>query len=40
MMAYFKKAGEPGDPAEANRLLGAPITTLDEWMAQLQAQLN
>ena len=40
MMAYFKKAGEPGDPAEANRLLGAPITTLDEWMAQLQAQMN
>lgn len=34
MMDYFKKAGEPGDPAEANRLLGAPTTTLDEWMRQ------
>ena len=32
MMDYFKKAGEPGDPAEANRLLGAPSITLDEWM--------
>jgi len=32
MMDYFKKAGEPGDPAEANRLLGAPSITLDKWM--------
>lgn len=32
MMDYFKKAGEPGDPAEANQLLGAPSITLDEWM--------
>ena len=40
MMDYFKKVGEPGDPAEANRLLGAPTTTLDEWMAQLQSQVN
>jgi uncharacterized protein YbjT (DUF2867 family) len=33
LMAYFEKAGEPGEPTEANRLLGAPATTLDAWMA-------
>jgi uncharacterized protein YbjT (DUF2867 family) len=33
MMAYFEKVGEPGDPAEANQLLGAPETTLDDWIA-------
>ena len=33
MMAYFDQAGEGGDPTEANRLLGAPATTLDEWIA-------
>jgi uncharacterized protein YbjT (DUF2867 family) len=32
MMAYFKKVGEPGDPTEANKLLGAPATTLDAWI--------
>jgi len=32
LMAYFQKVGEPGDPAEANQLLGAPTTTLDEWI--------
>ncbi|MEJ2262154.1 MAG: hypothetical protein P8X95_01825 [Anaerolineales bacterium] len=32
MMDYFKRAGEPGDPTEANRLLGAATITLDEWM--------
>ncbi len=31
LMAYFEKVGEPGDPAEANELLGAPTTTLEEW---------
>ncbi len=36
MMAYFSKVGEPGDPAEANRLLGAPTTTMDEWLASKQ----
>jgi uncharacterized protein YbjT (DUF2867 family) len=36
LMAYFDKVGEPGDPAEANRLLGAPTTTLDAWIAQQQ----
>jgi uncharacterized protein YbjT (DUF2867 family) len=33
MMSYFDKAGELGDPTEANELLGAPTTTLDEWLA-------
>jgi hypothetical protein len=32
MMAYFEKVGEPGDPSEANKVLGAPATTLDEWI--------
>ena len=32
LMAYFDQAGEPGDPAEANRLLGAPATTLEDWI--------
>lgn len=32
LMAYFDKVGEMGDPAEANQLLGAPTTTLDEWI--------
>jgi uncharacterized protein YbjT (DUF2867 family) len=37
MMAYFQRAGEPGDPAEANRILGAPTTTLDQWLARRKA---
>jgi uncharacterized protein YbjT (DUF2867 family) len=32
LMAYFDKVGEPGDPSEANRILGAPRTTLDAWL--------
>jgi uncharacterized protein YbjT (DUF2867 family) len=32
LMAYFDQAGEMGDPAEANELLGAPATTLDAWI--------
>lgn len=39
MMDYFKKAGEPGDPAEANQILGAPTITLDEWMNQRHPQV-
>jgi NADH dehydrogenase len=39
MMAYFKKVGEPGDPNEANHILGAPVITLEAWLAQRQAQL-
>jgi uncharacterized protein YbjT (DUF2867 family) len=38
VMAYFQQAGEPGDPAEANRILGAPTTTLDAWLAARQSQ--
>ena len=34
LMAYFEQVGEMGDPAEANRLLGAPATTLDAWIGQ------
>ena len=34
LMAYFERVGEPGDPMEANRLLGAPTTTLDAWLAE------
>jgi hypothetical protein len=34
LMDYFTKAGEPGDPSEANRLLDALAITLDAWIAQ------
>ena len=34
LMAYFQKVGEPGDPAQANQILGAPTTTLDAWIEQ------
>ena len=33
-MAAFEKIGERGDPSEANSVLGAPTTTLDEWLQQ------
>lgn len=32
MMSYFNKAGETGDPQEANELLGKPLTTLEMWL--------
>jgi len=32
LMGYFNRVGELGDPAEANRILGAPSTTLDQWL--------
>jgi uncharacterized protein YbjT (DUF2867 family) len=38
LMAYFDQVGEMGDPAEANRLLGAPATTLEAWIGQRQAR--
>jgi len=38
LMAYFEKVGELGDPGEANRLLGAPATTLDEWIDQQKTE--
>lgn len=30
-MRFFEQVGEQGDPSEANYLLGAPTTTLEEW---------
>lgn len=38
LMAYFEEAGEPGDPSEANRLLGTPSTTLDDWIEKLKSR--
>ncbi len=40
LMAYFDRVGELGDPTEADRLLGAPTTTLDEWLAARQPPLT
>lgn len=31
LMSFFDKVGEGGDPAEANKLLGTPTTTLEQW---------
>ena len=31
LMALLQRLGERGDPAEANRLLGAPTTTVGQW---------
>lgn len=38
LMAFFEKVGERGDPSEANRILGAPEITLDEWLRQRKAK--
>ena len=32
LMAYFDRVAELGDPTEANRILGAPTTTLEGWL--------
>lgn len=32
LIAFFDRVGELGEPTEANALLGAPSTTLDEWI--------
>jgi len=37
--AYCEKVGEGGDPSEANVLLGAPSTTLEQW-SESQLSLN
>lgn len=37
LMGYFDRAGERGDPGEADQLLGAPTTTLDTWVAAYAA---
>jgi uncharacterized protein YbjT (DUF2867 family) len=31
LMRYFERVGEGGDPKEANNMLGAPDTTLEDW---------
>ncbi|BCX03768.1 MAG: hypothetical protein KatS3mg053_1706 [Candidatus Roseilinea sp.] len=28
---YFERVSDEGNPAEANALLGAPLTTLEQW---------
>lgn len=33
-MAAFEKIGELGDPSEANAILGAPETKLEDWLRQ------
>lgn len=38
LMAYFEKVGEPGDPTEADALLGAPSTTFDAWLAARRSE--
>jgi len=40
VMAYFAKVGEPGDPTEANNILDAPTTTLDEWIKKRKSKIN
>ncbi len=40
LIACFDKVGELGDPTEANALLGAPETTLDEWFALQKAGIE
>ena len=37
MMQVLQRTGELGDPSEANRLLGAPTTTLRAWCEQQRA---
>ena len=34
LMKHYEKWGEDGSPEEANRLLGAPRMTLQEWLAK------
>jgi uncharacterized protein YbjT (DUF2867 family) len=40
VMGYFDAAGERGNPEEADRLLGAPTTTLDDWLTAYTAGRN
>lgn len=40
LLAFCEKVDEGGDPAEANRILGAPKTTLDEWLKQRKEKLG
>ena len=38
LMGEMQRAGERGDPSEANRVLGAPTTTLRRWCEQRRAR--
>ena len=38
LMRVIQRVGERGDPTEANRLLGAPATTLRQWCEQRRAR--
>ena len=40
VLAFFEKVGEGGDPTEANNILGAPETTIDEWLNQRKVNLG
>jgi uncharacterized protein YbjT (DUF2867 family) len=40
LAGYFDRVGEVGDPTEANRLLGAPATTLDRWIEHREQALS
>ena len=35
LMKYFEKTSDGGDPTEANTLLGAPTTTLEQWCKKM-----
>jgi uncharacterized protein YbjT (DUF2867 family) len=39
-MAAFEKTGELGDPAEANRILGAPEIKFDDWLQRRKGVPN
>ncbi len=40
LIGFFDKVGELGDPSEANALLGAPSTTLSEWIESQKENCN
>ena len=40
LLAFFEKIGEGGDPTEANRILGSPKITLDEWLEKRKNKLD
>jgi hypothetical protein len=40
LMAYFDKVGEGSNLANANRMLGTPTTTLDNWLERRKARHN
>ena len=38
LMAYFEKFAEDCDPTEANQILGAPTTMLQQWSEEQRVQ--